>query len=140
MLGSIWFATLVACAVIPATGAVTASQQGATAAKAKPVKPRPDLADVAAGTYLGAVASDARGSSREDVTITITKTGPNTVRIDSSYPRLPSVTTRLQRVMETVQNVNGAGKIDVFLLELNQSPPKLSLTIDDASWYGEKQR
>lgn len=123
---------LVACAAV---APALAQQSGA-----KPAKPRPDLADAAAGTYLGDVASDARGSSRSDVTITVTKVGPNTVRIDSDYARLPSVTARLQRVMATVQNVSSAGsKLTVFLLEGSKSPPKLSLTIDDASWYGEKQ-
>src|SRR5688572_5953812 len=55
--------------------------------------PRPDLADTAAGTYRGDVISDSRGSSRSGVTITVTKSGPNTVQVVSSYDRLPTVST-----------------------------------------------
>ncbi|HVJ00965.1 MAG TPA: hypothetical protein VM662_02215 [Sphingomonas sp.] len=138
MFRSILLATaLITYAAIPAVAA--ARQQGA-AAKPNAVKPRPDLADAVAGTYFGDVASDARGSSRAGVTITVTKVGANTVRIDSDYARLPSVTTRLERVANTIQKAGtGAGKLDVFLLETSASPQKLSLTIDDASWYGEKR-
>lgn len=98
--------------------------------------PRPDLADAAAGTYFGVVISDARGSSRSDVRIMVTKVGPNTVRIASDYPRLPAFTASLTRAMQTIQNVSG---VEVFLLDLSKSPPSLHVTVDDASWAGAKQ-
>jgi hypothetical protein len=101
--------------------------------------PRPDLADTAAGTYRGDVISDSRGSSRSGVTITITKTGPNTVQVVSSYDRLATVSTRLARYQDTVQNTGTpAGPLEVFLLDTGKSPLRLDLTIDGASWSGEK--
>ena len=45
--------------------------------------PHPDLADVVAGTYAGDVTSDSRGSSKSDVTLTVSKTGPNTIQVTS---------------------------------------------------------
>ena len=100
---------------------------------------RPDLADAAAGTYRGDVISDSRGSSRSDVTITVTKTGPNTVQVVSSYNRLSTVSTRLARYQDTVQNTGTpTGPLEVFLLNTANAPLRLDLTIDGASWSGEK--
>lgn len=100
---------------------------------------RPDLADVAAGTYRGNVISDSRGSSRSNVTITVTKTGPDTVQVVSSYDRLATVSTRLARYQDTVQNVGTpTGPLEVFLLNTANTPLRFDLTIDGASWSGEK--
>jgi hypothetical protein len=104
-------------------------------AAAAPAKPRPDLADIAQGVYYGDVISDARGSSRSDVTITVTKTAPMTVQVSSDYPRLKTFTARLTRAMQTIQNAGGS---EVFLLDLAKSPPRLDVTVDDASWSGSK--
>jgi hypothetical protein len=82
------------------------------------------------------VISDARGSSRSDVTITVTKVGPNTIHVSSSYPRLPDFTTRVSRAMQTIQQV---GTQQVFLLDLSRTPHQLDLTVDDASWSGTKR-
>jgi hypothetical protein len=98
-------------------------------------KARVDLADTAAGVYHGDVISDARGSSQSDVTISVDKTGPNTVRITSDYERLPEFTTRLTRAMQTIQQV---GTEQVFLLDLSKHPHTLMVTVDDASWGGER--
>ncbi|HEY6815270.1 MAG TPA: hypothetical protein VI168_07010 [Croceibacterium sp.] len=101
--------------------------------------PKPDLADAAAGVYRGDVISDSRGSSRSDVTITISKTGPNTVQVASSYDRLPTVSSKIARVMDTVQGTGTpTGPLEVFLLDTSKSPLRLDLTIDGASWSGEK--
>jgi len=111
----------------------------ATGLSAQPDTTPPDLADLAAGTYRGDVISDSRGSSRSDVTITVSKTGPDTVEIVSSYDRLPTVSTKLERVMDTVQNAGTpTGPLQVFLLDTTKSPLRLDLTIDEASWSGEK--
>ncbi len=101
--------------------------------------PRADLADIAAGVYHGDVMSDARGSSREGVTISVDKTGPNTVRVTSDYERLPEFTTRLTRAMQTIQNTGTTAQLQVFLLDLSKSPLSLMVTVDDASWAGRKQ-
>ena len=97
--------------------------------------PRADLADTVAGQYHGAVMSDARGSSRDNVMVTVTKSGPGQVSVTSSYSRIPPRTFRLQRVMSSIQNVGGS---DVFLVERVTTPLKLMLTIDDAAWAGER--
>ena len=94
-----------------------------------------DLADVAAGIYAGDVISDARGSSRSNVRITVTKTGPNKVQVSSDYQRLPTFTATLTRAMQTIQNARGD---EVFLLDLSQTPATLNVTVDDASWAGVK--
>jgi hypothetical protein len=115
----------------PIAGAVLAAAilPAATAAA-----PPADLAELAQGTYRGDVVSDARGSSRSDVAITVTRSGPNTVSVSSDYPRLPPRSFKLTRAMSTIQNVGGT---EVFLLDLSRSPYRLDLTIYDASWSGD---
>jgi len=102
---------------------------------AQPAPPRPDLADIAAGVYDGNVISDARGSSRSNVRMTVTKSGPNMVYVSSNYPRLPAFSARLTRAMNTIQKADGPG---VFLLDLSKRPMGLDVTVDDASWSGAK--
>jgi hypothetical protein len=100
---------------------------------AQPVKPKPDLADIAAGIYDGDLISDARGSSQTGVRLTVVKVGPNTISVTSSYPRLPLFSAKLTRAMNTIQKVGGPG---VFLLDLSKNPHGLDVAVDDASWAG----
>ena len=74
--------------------------------------------------------------SGSNVTITVTKTGPNTVQVSSDYPRLPSFTTKLAQYMSTIQKTGPGG--EVFLLNLAKSPKHLDVTDDQASWSGDK--
>lgn len=97
---------------------------------------RADFADLAKGSYFGDVVSDARGSSRSGVRITVARIGPNQVRISSDYARLPAFTATLTRAMDTIQNTGGDA---VFLLDLSKSPRSLMVTVDDASWAGTKE-
>lgn len=94
-----------------------------------------DLADRVAGTYKGDVISDARGSSKNGVTITVTRTGPNRVEIKSDYARIPTVTIPLEKAMDAILAASGPS---VFLLDTVRSPDRLDLTIDDASWSGTR--
>lgn len=94
------------------------------------------LADLAQGTYFGDVISDARGSSRSEVRITVTKIAANRVRVSADYARLPPFEASLARYLDTVQNVGGD---QVFLLDLSKRPTALSVTVDDASWSGAKE-
>jgi hypothetical protein len=96
---------------------------------------RPDLADMVAGVYDGDVISDARGSSQSNVRLTVVKSGPNTVYVTATYPRLPPFSARLTRAMNTIQNVGGP---TVFLVDLSKNPPGLDVTVDDASWSGSR--
>ena len=94
-----------------------------------------DLADRVAGTYKGDVISDARGSSKSGVTITVTRVGPNKVEVKSSYARIPTVTIPLEKAMDAILAASGPY---VFLLDTVRSPDRLDLTIDDASWSGHR--
>ena len=109
---------------------------GAAHADTKPTTPRKlDLADRVAGTYRGDVISDARGSSKSGVTITVTRIGPNKVEIRSDYGRIPTVAIPLEKAMDAILAASGS---HVFLLDTARSPDRLDLTIDDASWSGNR--
>ena len=125
------FAFAASLALLPPAGAALAE-----APKAAPAR-KADLADRVAGTYKGAVVSDARGSSRDNVTITVTRTGPNKVEVKSDYPRIPTVTIPLEKAMDAILAASGPS---VFLLDTVRSPDRLDLTIDDASWSGARVR
>ena len=106
-----------------------------SAAAAPPKPPKPDLADVCQGTYTGDVLSDSRGSSRQGVTFTVTKVGPNTVQVSSDYPRFPAFKIRLAKYMSTIQN-QGGGIDGVFSLDISKTPKVLDITDDQARWVG----
>ena len=96
-----------------------------------------DLADLAAGTYHGDVASDARGSSRSDVTVTVIRVSHREVRITSDYRRLGVVEIELDRVGQTIQ---GFGASAVFLLELEKDPPQLHYNPDgEVAYFGQRR-
>ena len=113
---------------LPANAALAETPRGATAHKA-------DLTDRVAGTYKGDIISDARGSSKNGVTITVMRTGPNRVEIRSSHARIPTVTIPLEKAMDAILAASGP---HVFLLDTVRSPDRLDLTIDDASWSGNR--
>ncbi|HWW55463.1 MAG TPA: hypothetical protein VN047_01075 [Sphingopyxis sp.] len=120
-----------------ATSLALSATAGAALAETPKTTParKADLADRVAGTYKGDVASDARGSSRNNVTITVTRTGPNSVEIRSDYPRIPTVAIPLEKAMDAILAASGPY---VFLLDTVRSPDRLDLTIDDASWSGTR--
>ncbi|HEY0596288.1 hypothetical protein [Sphingopyxis sp.] len=118
-----------ALTLLPSAGTALAETPEAGPAR------KADLADRVAGTYKGDVISDARGSSKNGVTVTVTRTGPNKVEIKSSYARFPTVTIPLEKAMDAILAASGPS---VFLLDTVRSPDKLDLTIDDASWSGHR--
>jgi hypothetical protein len=89
-----------------------------------------DLATEVSGTYHGDVISDARGSSRSGVTVTVARVGPNLVEVSSDYRRVPTVRIRIERAMNAIVQADGD---HVFLIQRDRDPNQLSLTIDDAS-------
>jgi hypothetical protein len=96
-----------------------------------------DLAGLAAGVYYGNVVSDAKGSSRSDVTVTVTQVSPRKVRITSDYPRLGSVELELDRVSNTIQ---GVGASALFLLELEKNPPQLNYNPNgEVAYVGQRR-
>lgn len=96
---------------------------------------KPDLADAVAGTYVGDVISDSKGSSRSNVTLTVTRTGPNTVQVSSDYPRLPVITVPLTTAMNTIQQAKGDS---VFLYDRGKRSLDVSF-LNEVSWSGGKQ-
>jgi hypothetical protein len=102
-----------------------------------PVAGHVDLADLANGVYHGEVTSDAKGSSRSDVTVTVVKVSPRRVRITSDYERLDTVEVELTRVGEGIQSV---GDDTSFHLELTKQPPALSYSPHgDVAYNGHKE-
>ncbi len=127
MLRTLIIATTLAL-LLPVTNAFAETPKAAPAHKA-------DLADRVAGTYKGAVISDARGSSRDNVTITVTRVGANKVEIKSGYARIATVTIPLEKAMDAILAASGPY---VFLLDTVRSADRLDLTIDEASWSGTR--
>lgn len=110
---------------------------GAADTRADTSKRKPDLADVAEGSYFGNVISDSKGSSRSGVALTVTRIGKNLVRVTSDYPRLPIVEVTLTQAMGKILNARGA---TTFLLDRSKSPVRLDVSfMNEVSWAGEKQ-
>ena len=118
--------------------ALVAAATGARAhGAAAPRERQPDLGDVAEGRYFGDVISDSKGSSRSDVSLTITRTGVNRVRIASDYPRLPAVEVPLQRALDKIVQARGD---TVFVYDWSKKPAKLDVSfLGEVSWSGTKQ-
>lgn len=107
-------------AAIPAT-----SIAGSPEAAAQ--KRKPDLADLAAGTYEGAVVADARGSSGTQVVVTVKRVAKNVIELTCDYARVPTVRLPLIRAMDAILNNGGH---DNFLIEQGKDPKRLDLSID----------
>ena len=57
------------------------------------------------------------------------------VIFDMKDPRIPTVTIPLEKAMDAILAASGPS---VFLLDTVRSPDRLDLTIDDASWSGNR--
>lgn len=102
-----------------------------------PRQRKPDLGDVAEGRYVGDVISDSKGSSRPDVTLSLTRIGVNRVRITSDYPRLPVVEVALTRALDKIVQVRGD---TAFVYDRTKKPAKLDVSFNnELSWSGTKQ-
>ena len=100
-------------------------------------KRKPDLADAAQGTYVGDVTSDSKGSSKSDVTLTVTRIGKDLVRVSSDYDRLPAVEVPLTRAMDKILNARGP---TAFLLDRSKSATRLDVSfMNEVSWAGTKR-
>ncbi|MEQ1519173.1 MAG: hypothetical protein ABL931_22070 [Usitatibacteraceae bacterium] len=109
---------------------------GANAQSEKP-KRKPDLGDVAEGKYFGEVISDSKGSSKAEVTLTVTRIGVNMVRITSDYARLPIIEVKLTKAMDKIVHASGA---TAFVLDRAKSPARLDVSfLNEVSWAGDKQ-
>ena len=97
---------------------------------AKQAVRKPDLADVAAGTYEGSVVADTRGGSQSDVTITVTRVSKNLVEVSSDYDRVPTVSIGLTRASDAILNSRPPHN---FLIQQDRNPKRLDLSIDGAT-------
>jgi len=105
-------------------------------AQASPER-KPDLGDVAEGTYFGDVTSDSKGSSRADVTLTVKRIGVNRVRITSDDARLPEVDVPLMRAMDKIVQSRGD---TVFLYDWSKRPAHLDVSFHGpATWSGNRR-
>jgi hypothetical protein len=112
---------------------LAAALLAAGASSAAPER-KPDLADAVAGTYAGDVISDSKGSSQSGVTLTLTRTGPNTVQITSSYPRLPVISVGLTAAMGKIVQKTGDS---AFVYD--RATHKLDVSFhNEVSWSGQK--
>jgi hypothetical protein len=96
---------------------------------------KPDLADAVAGTYAGDVISDSKGSSKSGVTLTVTRAGPNTVKVTSDYPRLPVVGVQLTAAMSNILQKDGD---TVFNYDRKTGQLDVSFH-NDVSWSGSRR-
>lgn len=102
---------------------------------ADPSKRKPDLADAAEGQYFGDVISDSKGSSKDGVTLTVTRVGPNLVKVSADYARLPTVQVPLTQAMGKIVQARGDS---VFLLDRAQAQLDVSF-LNEVSWSGKKR-
>ena len=129
MAGRLGHAGLIAVAVLLAPIAAGAQADAA--------KRKPDLGDAAQGHYFGDVISDSKGSSKSGVGVTVTRVGPNLVKVTSDYRRLPEITVPLTRAMGRILQARGNS---VFLLDRTKSPASLDVSFNnEVSWSGTVQ-
>lgn len=92
-----------------------------------------ELADLAAGTYLGNINADAKGSSRSDVLVTVTRISRTKVQVTSENPRIGAFAVDLTRIGDTLYNVGGDS---TFIAYPAKTPPELVLTARGEVSYG----
>jgi hypothetical protein len=83
-----------------------------------------DLADAVVGTYDGEVIADSKGGSRSNIVVTVTRLGPTTVRVMSSYDRIGSIDVELTQVERQILSASGDTP---FVVDLAATPQTLSL-------------
>jgi hypothetical protein len=110
----------------------TSSSHPSTEARTPPT----DLADLAVGTYDGAISADSKGPSMSDVTVMIAKVSKRRVRITSDYARLAPVEVDLTRIGDTILN---AGGLVVVVLYLDKQPPVLLYNPGGVAYGGSKR-
>lgn len=108
----------------------------AVAAAKGAAKRAPDLADVAAGRYAGAVVADARGSSGVQVVVAVTRVSKNMVELTCDYARVPTVRIPLQRAMDVILAARGHNN---FLIEQAKDKRRLDLSIDGVTMILHKR-
>jgi len=95
-----------------------------------------ELADLVVGTYRGSINSDAKGSSRKDVLVTVTRVGRTKVRVTSDNQRIGTFEVDLTRIGDSLFNVGGDS---TFIAYTEKNPPELALTARGEVSYGGRK-
>ena len=134
MEGSIMKQTSSLCCVLLVSVAALLSAFTAYA-QSNTAKHKPDLADVAEGTYFGDVISDSKGLKQEQCHRDRHTDREKIVsRITSNYARLPMVEVSLTQAMGKILN---ASTDTTFLLDRSVNPPHLDISFfNEVSWAG----
>ena len=136
MEGSIMKRTSPLCCVLLVSVAALLSAFIAYA-QSNTAKHKPDLADVAEEHVLWRCHFRFQGSSKSNVTVTVTRIGKDRVRITSNYARLPMVEVSLTQAMGKILN---ASTDTTFLLDRSVNPPHLDISFfNEVSWAGSKR-
>lgn len=122
--------------LILAATTIAVTVQAPANAQTNQASRKPDLADVVAGTYEGAVVADTRGGSQSDVVITVRRVSKNVVEVSSDYARVPTVSIGLTRASDAILNAGGHNN---FLIQQGRDPKRLDLSIDGATLIVHKQ-
>jgi len=97
-----------------------------------------ELSQLVAGDFFGDVIADSKGSSRSNISLTITRVDSYNVRVTSDYPRLGSVELRLTRIGNKIFNEGGDS---VFIVDLSRSPITLDFNPhNEVAFSGRKQQ
>ena len=96
-----------------------------------------ELADLVAGTYLGSINSDSRGSSRSDVFVTVSRIARTKVRVTSDNQRIGTFEVDLTRIGNDLFNVGGESTLIAYT---TKNPPELVLTARGEVSYGGTKR
>lgn len=122
--GGWWFYSGLPAPPVPAERKPPAAAAGMPGAENVPASVSP-LADLAAGSYFGAIVADAKGPSRSDVWVTVQRLDARTVRLTADAPRLGSVDVALDRIGSRLVNAGGDTPL---VLDLDARPPRLDYT------------
>ena len=95
------------------------------------------LADLVVGIYSGDVIADSKGSSRSNVSVTVSKVDASTVRVTSDYQRLGTVDVTLTRIGNQILNADGDTP---FIVDLDRNPPTLTFNPHNEVAYGGKKQ
>src|SRR5262249_47261793 len=101
--------------------------------QAKHTMPKTANLPISAGTYLGNIHSDSKGSSQSDVFVTVTRIDRTKVRVASDNQRIGTFEVDLTRIGENLFNVGGESSLIAYT---QKNAPELTLTARGEVSYG----
>ena len=92
-----------------------------------------ELSDLVAGTYLGNINADLKGSSRSDVFVTVARIDGTRIRVTSDNSRIGTFEVTLTRIGDNLFNVGGASTLIAYT---RKNPPELTFIARGEVSYG----